>query len=221
MYDNVQKWWHTRGTIHSAGNLYECQRKSLKLWQNASLQGWSSRSILFFEIKMFHLCLYFPTCQGITLTSLSILIPLSHSMQYRNSLRAPLSVTASQSQKLFSLYTQTVYALRGKKSPQNESGMWTSSAADVSPCWRCVRGPVEGASRTSPWWCCWRSSFSQWTGLSTAPTCPWSEEAADLEQGWAAETGASLAAFQCKEGSPARRAGTGTTLSVPCGKKLR
>lgn len=69
---------------------------------------------------MFHLFLYFPTCRGITLTSLSILIPFSHSMQYRNSLRAPLSVTASQSQKPFSLYTQTFYALRGGKSPQNQ-----------------------------------------------------------------------------------------------------
>lgn len=67
---------------------------------------------------MFQLFLYFPTCRGITLTSLSILIPLSHSMQYRNSLRAPLSVTASQSQKLFSLYTQTFYVLRGKKAPK-------------------------------------------------------------------------------------------------------
>lgn len=66
---------------------------------------------------------------------------------------------------------------------QRSNKRWTPAVTDVLPCWWCVRGPGEGVSRTSPWWCCWRSSFSLWTGLSTAPTGPRSEEAADLGRG--------------------------------------
>lgn len=84
---------------------------------------------------------------------------------------------------------------------------------------RCVRGHVEGVSMTSPWWCCWHKSFFLWTGPSTAPTAPGPERAADPERGLEApaETGtdASPAASRCREGSPARRAGTDTTPSGP------
>lgn len=93
----------------------------------------------------------------------------------------------------------------------------------MRPCVWCVRGPGGGVSRTSPWWRCWCSSFSLWTHLSTAPTGPWSEEVADPGPGWEGPAGndASLAAFWCKVGSPARTAGTYKTLLGPCRKEER
>lgn len=87
------------------------------------------------------------------------------------------------------------------------------------PWWRCIHGHVGGVSMTAPWWCCWRKSFFQWTGPSTAPTAPGPEQAVDPERGLEAlaetETDASPAPSRCREGSPARRAGTDTTLSGP------
>ena len=101
--------------------------------------------------------------------------------------------------------------------------MITVAVTTMRPCVWCVRGPDGVVSRTSPWWRCWRSSFSLWTRLNTAPTCPWSEEAADPGPGWEGPTwnDASLAAFQCKAGSPARAAGTCKTLLAPCRKGER
>lgn len=56
-------------------------------------------------------------------------------------------------------------------------------------------------------------------GPGTAPRAPGPERAFDPELGWEAraeaEADASPAASRCKEGSPARTAGTDTTLSGP------